>query len=230
MVLGWMFLRIIWVEFSDPPKKKRKKKTPNIGVLAYKFVMRVCFVLFLFCNMQVCRYRHSAHLGCDRLPFRLPGKRWSPSQRLLQCLWWDLFYCIAASGFCPIFITFFSCPFAFVHVWLLESLHILVIHGTLPPYYDVMEHLFCLQHHYLRFGNWVILQLNGTFHRELVPYDYPLVALHSTSINFYSTCGACSIVLFEIEWRATYFGSLRAKVILASFSMQKWVWPSMNQY
>ena len=180
--------------------------------------------------MQVCRYRHSAHLGCNRLPFRLSGKRWSPSQRLLQCLWWDLFYCITASGFCPIFTTFFSCPFASVRVWLLESLHIMAIHGTLPPYYDVMEHWFCLQNRYLGFGNWVILQLNGTFHRELVPYDFLLVVLHRTSIKIFSISGACFNVVIESGCRATNFGSLSAKLILAPFGMPKWVWPSRNQY
>jgi hypothetical protein len=51
-----------------------------------------------------------------------------------------------------------SLPFSAVplHLYMFdcyESLHIMAIHGTLPPYYDVMEHLFCLQHRYLRFGN-----------------------------------------------------------------------------
>ena len=45
-----------------------------------------------------------------------------------------------------------------------------------------------------------------------------------------STSGAFSEVVFEIEWRATYFGSLGAKLVLAPLGMPKWVWPSMNQY
>ena len=38
---------------------------------------------------------------------------------------------------------------------------------------------------------------------------------------FLSTCGACSEVVFEFEWRATYFGSLKAKLILAPLDMPK---------
>ena len=47
---------------------------------------------------------------------------------------------------------------------------------------------------------------------------------------FLSTCGVCSEVVFDIGWRATYFGLLRAKLILAPLGMPKWVWPSMNWY
>ena len=45
-----------------------------------------------------------------------------------------------------------------------------------------------------------------------------------------ATCGASMEVGFQLEWRATYFGSLRAKLILALLGMPKWVWPSMNRY
>ena len=38
-------------------------------------------------------------------------------------------------------------------------------------------------------------------HPELVPYDLPLVILH-TSVT--STCGGCLEVVFECVWRATY--------------------------
>ena len=47
---------------------------------------------------------------------------------------------------------------------------------------------------------------------------------------FLSTCGACSEVVFEFEWRATYFSSLRAKLVTASLGMPKWVWPLINWY
>ena len=56
-----------------------------------------------------------------------------------------------------------------------------------------------------------------------------LVVLHAYNIkNFFSTCSACSEVVFEFEWRATCFGSLMAKLISAPLGMPKWVWPSMN--
>ena len=38
---------------------------------------------------------------------------------------------------------------------------------------------------------------------------------------FISTCGAYSEVVFEFDQRATYFGSLRAKLILAPLGMPK---------
>ena len=63
----------------------------------------------------------------------------------------------------------------------------------------------------------------------LTTHEFLLVILHTKSVNF-STCGAILEVVFEIEWRATYFGSLTAKVILAPLGMPKWVWPSMNWY
>ena len=60
-------------------------------------------------------------------------------------------------------------------------------------------------------------------HQELVPYNFAYNAN-----NFLSTCGKCSEVVFEFKWRATYYGRLRAKLILAPLGMPKWVWPSMN--
>ena len=36
--------------------------------------------------------------------------------------------------------------------------------------------------------------------------------------------------LFEFDRRATYFGSLRAKLILAPLGTPKWVWPTMNPH
>ena len=45
-----------------------------------------------------------------------------------------------------------------------------------------------------------------------------------------STRGACLEVVSEVERRATYFGSFRAKLVLAPLGMPKWVWPSMNRY
>ena len=45
-------------------------------------------------------------------------------------------------------------------------------------------------------------------------YDFSLVVLHIISMTAF-TCGPCSEVVFEFERRATYFGSLGAKLILA---------------
>jgi hypothetical protein len=42
------------------------------------------------------------------------------------------------------------------------------------------------------------------------------------------TCCACLEVVFEFEFRATYFCSLRTKVISTPLSMSKWVGPLMN--
>ena len=42
-------------------------------------------------------------------------------------------------------------------------------------------------------------------------------------------CGACLELVFEVEPRATNFGSLRVKLNLAPLGMPKWVWPSMNR-
>ena len=48
--------------------------------------------------------------------------------------------------------------------------------------------------------------------------------------EFLSTCGACSEVVFEFEWRPTYFGLVRAKLILAPLGMLIWVRPSISRY
>ena len=68
-----------------------------------------------------------------------------------------------------------------------------------------------------------------TFHQELVPYDYPLVALHTTSIIFlYLWCMLdCSIWMWM---KSSLFWFTEGQSHLASFSMQKWIWPSMNRY
>ena len=49
------------------------------------------------------------------------------------------------------------------------------------------------------------------------PYDFPTIVCIQNR-------------LFEFEWKATYFGSLRAKLILSPLGMPKWVWLSTNQY
>ena len=46
--------------------------------------------------------------------------------------------------------------------------------------------------------------------------------------SFLSTCAACLVV--EFEWRATYFSSLRVKLMLAPLGMLKRVWLLMNPY
>jgi hypothetical protein len=48
--------------------------------------------------------------------------------------------------------------------------------------------------------------------------------------QFLSTSGAFLEVVFDFEQRATYFGSLRAKLILAPLGMPKRVCPSISQY
>jgi len=58
--------------------------------------------------------------------------------------------------------------------------------------------------------NWI-----ETFCRELVLYDFPSVVC-SQNKSFLPTCNVSfSEVVIEFEWRATYFGSLRSKLILA---------------
>ena len=46
---------------------------------------------------------------------------------------------------------------------------------------------------------------------------------------FLTTCDAFSEVVYEFEGRVTYFGSMRAKLILWPLGMPQWVWPSMNR-
>ena len=75
-----------------------------------------------------------------------------------------------------------------------------------------------------------ISKLNGTSCVELAPYDYPLVVCIQYIYNFLPFYNiACSEVVIEFEWRATYSSSWRVKLRLAPLSMPKWVWPSMNQ-
>jgi len=44
-----------------------------------------------------------------------------------------------------------------------------------------------------------------------------------------STC-ACSEVVYELEWRETYYSSLGSKFFHTPLAMPKPVWPSMNRY
>ena len=64
----------------------------------------------------------------------------------------------------------------------------------------------------------VILLLSGSFCQELVPYDFPLVVLDSKPIIsfhlWYMFEGSV-----EYECRATYFGPLGFKLILARHGM-----------
>ena len=74
---------------------------------------------------------------------------------------------------------------------------------------------------------WVILQLYGTFLLELVPWMlHWLFCILLSIFSFHLWC----MLVFEFEWRATYFSSLRAKLVTASLGMPKWVWPSINWY
>ena len=52
--------------------------------------------------------------------------------------------------------------------------------------------------------------------------------LFCMQIQLYLSTYACLEVMFEFEWRATYFVLSRAKPILASLGMPKWVWFSMK--
>ena len=69
-----------------------------------------------------------------------------------------------------------------------------------------------------------ILQFNGTCWRELVPYSFPSVDLHTISIiSFYLwriMCGG-SVWIGFIEGQ-THFST--------SWHAPNWVWPSLNQY
>ena len=62
--------------------------------------------------------------------------------------------------------------------------------------------------------------------------NFPSVVLHTIYQWFLSTCdSACLEVVFEFDWRATYFGFLmKAKLILAPLGLPKWVWTSLNRY
>ena len=74
----------------------------------------------------------------------------------------------------------------------------------------------------------------GLFHWESVPDDFPLVGLHTISINFFlCTCECpCFKVVCEFECWATYFMRFHwgPKLILAPLGMPTWVWPPMNWY
>ena len=48
--------------------------------------------------------------------------------------------------------------------------------------------------------------------------------------EFLSTCGPWLQVVFEFKWWATYFASLRAKIVLSHLGMPRAVWSSMNRY
>ena len=66
----------------------------------------------------------------------------------------------------------------------------------------------------------VTLQLNGTLYQKLASYDhFPLLVLHTIPIIFFlPTCNcACLEVVSKVEWRATYFGALRAKLTISIF-------------
>ena len=73
--------------------------------------------------------------------------------------------------------------------------------------------------------NKIILLLDGTFCKELVHYDYPLVILYTKTIISFHLC-----VFVVFEYRATYFSSLKAKPILSPNGMPHWVWHSTHQY
>ena len=48
--------------------------------------------------------------------------------------------------------------------------------------------------------------------------------------EFLATLWCMLEVVSKFAYRATYFGTLRAKLILAPLGMPTWVWPSMNWY
>jgi len=60
------------------------------------------------------------------------------------------------------------------------------------------------------------------------PIDFPLLVFCIQHRLIY--CDACSEVVFEFEWGATYFGPLRAKLSPAPLGMPTCVWYSINQY
>ena len=60
----------------------------------------------------------------------------------------------------------------------------------------------------------------GLFHEGLVPYNFQLVILH-TILRFPSFMVQNLEIVLEAEYGGTYFGSLRAKLNLATLGMQK---------
>ena len=90
------------------------------------------------------------------------------------------------------------------------------------PHWCKSSCLFCESHHMPFSHMWctcltkvfitkVILQSNGTFRWEWVPYEFPLVAMHTYNVN--NIFPLVVQVLLEYEWRAIYVDSLRAKLI-----------------
>jgi hypothetical protein len=70
----------------------------------------------------------------------------------------------------------------------------------------------------------VRLQFNETSHQELVPRWLSIVPfLHTIStISFHVWC-------LNLNERATYFSSVKAKLVLAPLVIPEWVWPSTNR-
>ena len=78
------------------------------------------------------------------------------------------------------------------------------------------------------YQNRVVLQSNGTFHWELVPYDFSIGYFAYNRISFHLWC--CSEVVLGFEWRATLWGSLRPNLSLAPLGMGKCIWSLMHWY
>ena len=76
---------------------------------------------------------------------------------------------------------------------------------------------------------WQHANIMERFVRSWSPLIFDFIGCLYTQQLFLTTCGASLEVVFGFEWRRTYFGSLRAKFILAPLVMPKWIWPSMNR-
>jgi hypothetical protein len=75
-------------------------------------------------------------------------------------------------------------------------------------------------------GHRVILYYNGLFLGSAIIFHWLFCIQYEYLL---STCGACLEIVFEFEWRATYCGSLRVKLILAPLGILKRVWPSTKR-
>ena len=83
------------------------------------------------------------------------------------------------------------------------------------------------------FARWsrfttVILYLYETICQELPMIFHLLFCEHYQW--FLSTCSPCSEVVFELVRRASYYSSMKAKLIFALLGRPTWVWPSMDRY
>ena len=124
---------------------------------------------------------------------------------------WEIHKIVDAGPFpCPIFIMFCCClQVCICHAWSIGGVCWLPCWGCfllLTKFPD---------------NRCPFVQFDGTFCFELDPVMIFQWFFYIQNQSCLSTCGACLEVVFEYEWRAAYFGSLRANLILAPLGMPK---------